>query len=532
MAARGSSFTLMALLMLNILALAQSNLKRKNLKNVLFISIDDLRPELGTYGHNTIKSPNIDALAAKSIVFERAYCQVAVCSPSRASMLTGRRPDTNHVWKIADDEYWRYYTNATTIPQYFKENGYVSIGMGKIFHHGQSGGFDDKQYSWSLPYYHSPLQQANYTSSWWSFEGYEDHQLPDGEIADRAICALKELKLNRTKGIDTPFFLAVGFHKPHLPFHAPKKYYDLYPTAEQVALPENPNVPLDFPPIARGFGDITYYNDIRPYYYTANCSTDVDASFHECRIPDDHARKLRRGYYACISYIDTLVGKMVRELEDLDMADDTIIVLWSDHGWHLGEHNHWAKQTNFEDAIRVPLVIRVPGKTDKGIRTNALVELIDIFPSITELAGLKVPPLCPVQNNNLLTCVEGTTVTPLIQSPNRPWKKAAFSQFPRPWTGMTAIPDKPPFSGDEHQEDVMGYSIRVDNFHFIEWYSFDRITAKPDWTDIWGTELYQHIVHHEPFNNENFNLAFEPEMQDIVKELRQMLHDGWRAAQP
>ena len=223
----------------------------------------------------------------------------------------------------------------------------------------------------------------------------------------------------------------------------------------------------------------------------------------------------------------------MRELEDLGMADDTVIVVWSDHGWHLGEHNHWAKQTNFEDAIRVPLMVRVPGKTDNGIRTKAFVELIDLFPSVTELAGIKVPPMCPEENNNLLACVEGTSFTPLIQSPTRSWKKAAFSQFPRPWAGMSAIPDMPPFSGDEHQEDVMGYSIRVDNFHFIEWYGFDRMTAKPDWSDIWGTELYQHINgYDEPFNDENFNLAYEPEMQGLVKNLRKMLQDGWRAAQP
>ena len=144
------------------------------LKNVLFIAIDDLRPELGTYGQNVIKSPNIDALAAKSIVFERAYCQVSTCSPSRTSLLTGRRPDTNHVWAIATDKYWRNYTNATTIPQYFKENGYISVGMGKIFHPGVPNGHDDIDYSWSMPYYHPPMGAKNRSHSWWSFEGYED----------------------------------------------------------------------------------------------------------------------------------------------------------------------------------------------------------------------------------------------------------------------------------------------------------------------------------------------------------------------
>ena len=194
------------------------------LKNVLFFAVDDLRPELGTYGSNIVKSPNLDDLASKSMVFERAYCQIAVCSPSRASLLTGRRPDTNHVWEIAADEYWRDYTNATTIPQYFKENGYISVGMGKIFHPGAPSGNDDKAYSWSLPYYHAPLSSKVWYSggpAWMSYKGYEDNPLPDGQVADNAISTLQAIKQNRTKGDKTPFFLAVGFYKPHLPFRAP-----------------------------------------------------------------------------------------------------------------------------------------------------------------------------------------------------------------------------------------------------------------------------------------------------------------------
>jgi iduronate 2-sulfatase/deleted-in-malignant-brain-tumors protein 1 len=193
------------------------------------------------------------------------------------------------------------------------------------------------------------------------------------------------------------------------------------------------------------------------------CKTEVQASFYgsECRVPDDYTRKLRRAYYACISYTDTQIGKVVNELQELGFADDTIIVLWADHGWQLGEHNHWTKHTNFEDATHVPFMIRVPGVTDKGIRTKALVELIDIFPSITELAGLEVPPMCPEEDNKLLACVEGTSVTPLLTNPDQQWKKAAFSQYSRPSGGMTVIPNEPPFS-KEHEENVMGYSLRVD----------------------------------------------------------------------
>ena len=223
------------------------------LKNVLFIAIDDLRPELGTYGMNYIKSPNIDKLAAQSLVFERAYCQVALCSPSRASLLTGRRPDTNHVWKIATDEYWRRYTNATTIPQYFKENGYISAGMGKIFHPGAPSGNDDRQYSWSVPYFHAPADTAN--KSWHVFDTNVTN-LQDGKIAEYATYTMKQIKENRTKGDNRPFFLAVGFHKPHLPFYCAQKFYDMYPPSDQIQPPKNPNVPKNFPPLQ---GDLEQY---------------------------------------------------------------------------------------------------------------------------------------------------------------------------------------------------------------------------------------------------------------------------------
>ena len=505
----------------------------KQLKNVLFIAVDDLRPELGTYGQNFIKSQNIDALAAKSIVFERAYCQVSTCSPSRTSLLTGRRPDTNHVWAIATDEYWRNYTNATTIPQYFKENGYISVGMGKIFHPGAPNGHDDIAYSWSLPYYHPPMGVKNRSHSWRSFEGYEDNQLPDGQIADNAVSTLKELKKNVTKGNTSPFFLAVGFLKPHLAFFAPGKYYDMYPPAEMIDLPMNPDVPKDFPPIARGLGELTLYNDIKALIDVDKCSTDVQASFYgkECQVPDDYIHKLRRAYYACVSYIDAQIRKVVSELEELGFADDTIIVLWADHGWQLGEHNHWTKHTNFEDSTHVPFMIHVPGVTDKGIRTKALVELIDIFPTITELAGLEVPPICPKEDNKLLVCVEGTNLTPLLTNPDKQWKKAAFSQYARPYDGMLEIPNEPSFA-DEHGENVMGYSVRVDQYRFTEWYRFNRTTATPDWSDIWGTELYNHTESVVFFNDENVNLAEQPEMKSKIEELRQMIKDGWRAALP
>ena len=501
------------------------------MKDVLFIAVDDLRPELGCYGEDSAKTPNIDGLAATSMVFERAYCQIAICSPSRASLLTGRRPDTNHVWKIDDNQYWRMFTNATTIPQYFKENGYRSIGMGKIFHPGPPSGHDDVKYSWSLPYFHGKNSVEANHSSWHSFENISDSDLRDGQIADNAVSTLKEIKQNRTKGDKTPFFLATGFHKPHLPFYAPSKYYDMYPPAAEIPLPKNPDPPKNMPPLAwttsgelRGYRDMNKYNN--------KCGESVTAlAGNECRVSDTDTRLLRRAYHAAQSYTDAQIGRVLTELENQGLAENAIVVLWADHGWKLGEHDMWAKHTNFEDDTHVPFLLKVPGVTDSGMRTDALVELIDIFPSLTELAGLPVPPVCPEDNKDLLACVEGSSVVSLLKDPKQPWKKASFSQYPRPYCGVSTIPNKPFKAGNEG-EGVMGYAIRVDTYRFVEWYGFDHVNAKPNWSDIWGTELYNHTMPTKFFNDENENLAMLANMTEKVQELRKIVQAGWRAANP
>jgi arylsulfatase A-like enzyme len=519
----------LALVVSLLVSVAQCQTK----KDVLFIAVDDLRTQLGAYGDSTAKTPSIDALASKSLVFDKAYCQVAVCSPSRASLLTGRRPDTNHVWRISPDQYWRSFTNATTIPQYFKENGYTSIGMGKIFHPGPPGGNDDSKYSWSVPYYHG-TDDVRSPNSWHCFDNISDSVLRDGKIADNAIATLKEIKQNRTKGNNTPFFLAVGFHKPHLPFFAPTQYCDLYPAPDQIPLPLNRNAPTDMPPIAwTTYGELKMYSDMAKYR-RPECQNDAETSMsgEACRISDSDTQLLRRGYYASLSFTDSLVGKVVSELENQGMSNNTLIAFWGDHGWKLGEHNSWGKFTNLEDDTHVPFMLRVPGMTDSGIRTSALVELIDMFPSLSELAGIPVPPVCPVGNKDLLTCVEGTSVAPLLKDPKQQWKKAAFSQYPRPNAGLMSIPGKPPFSRGDEGEDVMGYAVRVDTYRFVEWYGFDHTSATPNWDDIWGTELYNHTHPVVFFNDENTNLAGNKDMQQMVLELRKMLQAGWREAMP
>jgi arylsulfatase A-like enzyme len=510
-------------------------------KNVLFIAVDDLRPELNTYGYDFIKSPHIDRLASKSIQFDRAYCQIAICSPSRASLLTGRRPDTNHVWWIAADEYWRTVpdaTNATTIPQYFKNNGYISIGMGKIFHPGAPSGHDDDMYSWSpegLPYFHAREDDSIAKhAAWYDFK-LPDNKLRDGMIAENAISVLQSLKANKTNGDDRPFFLAVGFHKPHLPFYCSSEYFKLYPDVSQIPLPANPDAPKDMPYISYSvWRELKSYSDIKVLFNGTDCYDVPDLTVHaaKCHLPDDKIRELRRAYYSCVSYTDSQIGKVVMELEKQGYSEDTVIVLWADHGWQLGEHNEWSKHTNFEDATRVPFIIHVPGVTDKGMHSNALVELIDIFPTITEAAGIDKPPLCSEKSPTSIACVEGYSLMPLLTDPNREWKKGAFSQYPRPDDGFTQIPGKPPFDSKEHGESVMGYTIRVDKYRFTEWYKFDRTTSTPNFNDVWGSELYDHSQPNTFFNDENVNMANDPDMAETVNELRKMLQAGWRAALP
>ena len=503
-------------------------------KNVLFIAVDDLRTQLSVYGENSAKTPSIDALAAKSLVFERAYCQVAVCSPSRASLLTGRRPDTNHVWEISNTEYWRKFTNATTIPQYFKENGYTAIGMGKIFHPGAPSGNDDEKYSWSLPYYHARDSVIS-PNAWHCFKNIADHGLKDGKIAENAVETIKAIKQNQSNEDKTPFFLAVGFHKPHLPFFAPSQYCDMYPEAAKIELAKNPNAPTDIPPIAWSISDELrrLYLDMRKYD-SKECQDNATASMsgEKCRLSDSDAQELRRAYYASLSFTDAQIGKVITELHNQNLSENTIIMLWGDHGWKLGEHNMWGKFTNLESDTHVPFMVRVPGVTDSGMRTSALVELIDIFPSLAELAGLEVPPLCPEANNDTLTCVEGSSVAPLLNDPKQKWKKAAFSQYPRPRDGLTSIPGKPKFVSGNEGEAVMGYALRVDTYRFVEWYSFNRTTAKPDFQDVWGTELYNHTAPTSFFNDENVNIAKQTGAAAKVAELRKLLQAGWRAAVP
>ena len=293
-----------------------------------------------------------------------------------------------------------------------------------------------------------------------------DNGLADGKTADRAIHVLREIR-------EKPFFLAVGFLKPHLPFVAPKKYFDLYPP-EAIRLAGNPNPPEDVPsPAMHDSSELRSYSDIPK----------------SGPIPNDKARALIRAYRAATSYTDAQIGRVLDELDHLGLAGKTIVVLWGDHGWSLGEHGLWCKHTNFEDSTRSLLIVRAPGAARGGTQTDALSEFVDIYPTLCDLAGLPIPG-----------GLEGASFAPVLAQPDRPWKNAAFSQYPR--------------------GKLMGYSIRTDRYRYTEW-------AEPGAKPV-GVELYDH--RNDP--GENVNLANRPAQQALVRELAEQLHAGWRKARP
>ena len=485
--------------------LCQAQAQATERPNVLFIAVDDLRPDLGCYGAKHIHSPSIDKLARAGTVFSRAYCQQAVCSPSRTSLLTGRRPDTTKVYDL-QTHFRIHLPDVVTLPQQFKQHGYHTQSMGKIFH----GGLDDPQ-SWSVPSwfpkgqgYHKPesLKTIEETQSRLKAEGklykeevirrdektgtvlkikrsgqrvrgpawedpdVADNDLADGMVADKAVETLRQLK-------DKTFFLAVGFYKPHLPFIAPAKYFDLYPAAG-VRLAANPFPPKDVPPVAlHDFGELRAYSDMPKVG----------------PVSDAKARELVRAYQAASSFTDAQIGRVLDELDRLGLRDKSIVVVWGDHGWHLGEHGMWCKHSNFEIATRVAMIISAPRQKNAGKTTAALSEFVDIYPTLCELAGLPLPQ-----------GLEGTSLVPVMNDPDRSWKKAAFSQYPR--------------------QKAMGYSIRTDRYRYTEW-------AEPGQEPA-GVELYDHQT--DPA--ENVNIAGLAENKELVVKLSKMLKDGWNAAKP
>jgi len=468
--------------------------------NVLFIAVDDLRPEMGCYGNTVVKTPNLDRLAAHGILFNHAYCQQAVCSPSRTSLMTGRRPDATRVWDL-DTHFRVALPDAVTLPQHFKANGYHCAALGKIYHHG----FEDGR-SWSEPHWYpngqtidtdaadstkrivrqtgngvreyskNPLPADNdkpntrHRGKGRKGAAYEvspkiDDELPDGYTAAEAVKRLHELK---KKG--QPFFLAVGFLKPHLPFVAPKKYWDLY-DPDTIPLPAIDRLPNGAPAFAgHDNGELHSYANVpkgNP-------------------IPADFAKKLRHGYYACVSYTDAQIGRLLDALDREGLAGNTVVVLWGDHGWQLGDHGLWHKHTNFELAARAPLLISVPGQKTAGRKCDSLVEFVDVYPTLADVCGLSIPP--GLDGASLKPCIEGTAKSA---------KQVALSQYPR---SGAATGNRP----------LMGYSIRDARWRLTLW------RDRRDGTIV-ATELYDE--ENDPAETKNLAAAHA----EVVSRLREFL---------
>lgn len=474
--------------------------------NVLFLVADDMRPELGSYCgpdspspiHPKMHTPNLDALAIKSLLLKRAYVQQAVCSPSRTSLLTARRPDTTHVYDLI--HYFRKVGgNFTTLPEYFKINGFQSIGMGKIFHPGVASGHDDP-ISWTEPFFHGNATFESKNHSWQAIPDalLIDNPLIDEQIAEHAITTLRRVAKSALTGTSN-FFVAVGFRRPHLPFVFPESMLQFYPETS-IQLPDNPYAPVQMPEIAWwNYAGLREYADINALNATGKINT---------TLPDKTVLELRRSYYSAISWIDTLVGRILAELDNLGLSNNTIVSFWGDHGWQLGEHGEWCKETNFELATHAPMMIHIPGVTDKGIVTEQLVECVDLFPTLAEAAGLEPLPLCPENSSQIALCREGTSLLPLIRNPDVPLKKAAFSQYPR-------------------LDNIMGYTIRTHQYRYTEWALFYYSPKyAPDWSKLAGVELYDHCRDPE----ENYNFADDERYVQIKAMLSKQLHSGWRQA--
>jgi len=464
---------------------AKDNTQRPN---VLLICIDDLKPLLGCYGDPLAKTPNLDRLASRGLRFDMAYCNQAVCAASRNSLMLGSRCTSIGIYDLSKN-FRQAVPDAVTMTQYFMQHGYRVEGVGKILHTGH-GNEDDKA-SWSVPTlvekvveYVSPdhetsgqltREEAYFSNKMlnkirslpkgpaWENADVDDNAYADGRIASESIRRLQAAKKRR----DTPFFLAVGFVKPHLPFTAPSKYWNMHDPAS-FPLATQKKLPKGAPEIAdKKAGEIANYAPMPD-------SGEVD---------DKVARHLIHGYYAAVSYMDAQLGRVIAELDRLDMAKNTLVVLWSDHGWHLGDLGIWTKHTNYEQANRIPLVIIAPGVTQPG-STRHLAETVDIFPTLVDLAGLPKPEVPQP--------LDGISLTPVLKDPTTQIKDHAYHCFPR-------------------RQGIIGRAIRTGRYRFVEW----KKPGSP--AETAELELYD----YEAARPESENLATQK--PEVVKQMQRIL---------
>jgi arylsulfatase A-like enzyme len=486
--------------------------------NILFIVVDDLRPELGCYGNTEIKTPHIDRFAQEALVFTQAYSQAAACAPSRASAMLGMRPDTTRVWSLGE-KFREINPAAVTIPQHFSKFGYYTVSMGKIFHNHMPDrvSFDEPDlrpaaynttelidrdpesfyHDEEIKKEHAQVREERlkknpnaYAGGWAYGRSTESFDAPDNVFYDGAQTELALETMERLKEKDQPFFLALGYYRPHLPFVAPTKYWDLY-DRDKITPAGNPFLPKDSPLMA-----------MNSMYELRGCY-DLEFVQHPSnyRLPDETARLLKHGYYASVSFIDACIGKLMDGLRDLGLDENTIVVFWGDHGWKLGEHGSWCKQTNYNIDTRVPLMIRDPRIRLEGAKTESLTELVDLYPTLCDLAGIDAPE-----------GMEGTSLKPLLEDPDKKLKSAAFSQYVR----------RPKNSPDGKR--YMGYSMVTASYHYVEWYTWDNETKTAG--DLVAKELYD--LETDP--DENINIADLPEKAEIVRDLAKKLEAGYEAA--
>ena len=447
--------------------------------NVLFIAVDDLRPELASYGTRAI-TPNLDKLAASGLQFDRAYCNQAVCGASRVSLMTSLYPERTGERSYHVTDWRKRHADVVTLNQHFKQSGFETVGLGKIYHGTGGAGVDEENWDrWikikSKPYL-NPLSLALLAKSIADGDkrpkgpSTEAADVPDEAYADgmRAEIAVEQLQKFATR--DKPFFLAVGFTKPHLPFNAPQKYWDLY-ERKSFEMPANSTIPPGYPVYAsnKNAGELRAYSD---------CPKEgLPADF-----PEAYNKKLIHGYHACVSYMDAQVGKVLDALEKSGQADNTIVVFWADHGWKLGEHSSWCKHTNFEIDTRVPLIVRAPGKTKPGSKTKSLVELVDIYPTLCDLTGLQKPHH-----------LQGKSFVDVLTRPQEAHRDSAYSSYAH--------------NAGKEIGKIVGHSIRTGAYRYTEWWKVgsDKVVGAA------ATNL-----DSNPGETENLLSAGAPELKQIL----------------
>jgi iduronate 2-sulfatase len=440
--------------------------------NVLCIIVDDLRPELNCFSKSRIQSPNIDRLASEGLTFNRAYCNIPVCGASRASLMTGLRPSRSRFWDYesrADQD----AVGVKVLPQLFKENGYTTLSRGKVFHNSA-----DSKAAWD------DLWQEPLKNNWRNYQlpgnialdksrgnkfgpPFECADVPDGAYADGMLAEKAMDDLKKLKASGEPFFLATGFHKPHLPFNAPKKYWDLY-DRKDIKLPENNHAAEDAPKQAySGFYEMRAYDGIPK-------TGPVD---------DEMAVSLIHGYYASVSYVDAQIGKVLDLLKELELDQNTIVLMFGDHGWSLDNHGDWCKHSNYDVALRAPLIVKVPGMPSAGQRTDSLVEFVDLYPTLADLCRLTAPEH-----------LEGKSMRPVLKNPSSDFRDFIVAKWHH---GMT---------------------LTTDRYAYTEW--------SQDGDSVDAQMLFDH--RNDP--DEFINIVNNPEQKQVIKKLKHLLDDNWGSA--